>query len=137
VKQVTLRKVQDYKADDPTELGRRLIQLENSVSEMGALIAKLAMGQLTPRARLSSVDIAMGPGQLQAFDTRQGARNVTLVKPSASDAGTFCAVLDAGGGTANITLIPAPGCSLRAASATVAQYVTLLFCDGVDYWRVT
>ena len=137
MKPVALRKVQDYKADDPPELGRRLIQLENSVADMGSGIAKMAMAQLSQRGRLSSVDVIIGPGQFQAFDTRQGARNVTLAKPSAPDAGTFTVILDAGGGAANIKLLPVPGCSLRAASATVAQYLTLLFCDGVDYWRVT
>jgi hypothetical protein len=140
-----LKRIGDFTApkDEATglELRRQLKTFQANVSDMGDAVQQLNMQRLTEGANsLTSTSLTVAPGQFQLADTRLGTINVGLAKPTAAQAGTFIVLVDIGGSAGSFS-VTGQGCKYEGVttpvSLTVATYSALIFCDGVDYWRLS
>lgn len=140
---MALKKIRDFRAPNDAatanELRRQLGELEQNVSNMGDGIALAAMQRLARRSDTQTEKaLTVAPGQFQAVDTRLGTISVGLAKPTAAQAGTFIVLVDIGGGAGSI-YIQGQGCKYENAAAaflTVTTFAALIFCDGVNYWKL-
>lgn len=141
----TLRRIRDFKAaKDETsaeELRLQLGKFENNVSDMGDRLAQDSQQRLTTgRVAIgtsATAGLVVSPGQSQTVDTRNGVVNVGLSKPSGKDSGKFIVLIDIGGGANNMN-VQGNGCTFDAVSVSIfaITFAALIFCDGVNYWRI-
>lgn len=121
------------------ELRRQLLAFQGNVSDMGDALQVTAMqrlAQVRPTVVRDSKTI-LYPGSFQLFDTAPGPIDAGLAKPAAGDAGKFIVTIDVNTGANNLTLHAASGCTVNTASSVVVTtYLALIFCDGVNYWRL-
>lgn len=138
-----LKRVSDFTApkDEASaiELRRQLVAFQGNVSDMSDRIGALAMprlGQVRPGVVQDSQTV-LYPGSFQLFDTTAGNIDAALAKPDSSGSGTFVVVVDVATGANNLTLHAESGCTVNATdSVLVTTFLALLFCDGVNYWRL-
>lgn len=140
-----LKRIGDFTApkDEATgfELRRQLKAFQGNASDMGDAIKLAAMQRLAvgPNAQ-TSTGMVIAPGQFQLADTRLGTINVGLAKPTAAQAGTFIVLVDIGGAAGSFS-VRGQGCKYQGVTTpvflTVVSYAALIFCDGVDYWRLS
>jgi hypothetical protein len=139
-----LKKIGDFTApkDEATglELRRQLKSFQGNVSDMGDALQAAALQRLTAgKNEQTSLGMVISPGQFQFADTSLGTVNVGLAKPTAAQAGTFIVLIDLGGSAGAFSVLP-QGCKFEnattATAVTVASFAAMIFCDGVDYWRL-
>lgn len=139
-----LKKVGDFTApkDEASglELRRQLKTFQGNVSDMGDALKGAALQRLTAgKNEQASLGMVLSPGQFQFADTSLGTINVGLAKPTAAQAGTFIVLIDLGGSAGAFSVLP-QGCKFEnvttATPVTVASFAAMIFCDGVDYWRL-
>jgi hypothetical protein len=140
-----LKRIRDFKSakDDVSadELRRQLGQFEGNVSDMGDALKLGAMARLA--AKLPDTTGMRGPvispGQFHFADTRAGTVSLALAKPASNDAGTLIVLIDLGGsaGSFSVSGLDCKFENLTTATVfNVATWAAMIFCDGVDYWRI-
>jgi hypothetical protein len=130
-----LRRVRDFRTDNPADLKRQLNEFEANVSAMGGLLQDTLQPVLSSRGALREA-VAVAPGQFVTVDTSAGDVNVTLDAPNAKLSGKWAVV---------IKLVAANAIALSSQSGTVDAAASvsftsagayLLFCDGGSYWSI-
>lgn len=120
------------------ELARQLGTLEDNVSSMGSRLELVKHERLTVKTREATNNAqTLSPGQ--SVGVVYSVATVQLTRPSASDAGKFCALCIGAGGAVALTLMAATGSKVNGAAsiALAAAGLVLLYCDGANYWAVS
>jgi hypothetical protein len=130
-----LRRVRDFRTDNPADLKRQLGALEDNVSAMGGhLLASLQpvlMSRGTSRAA-----VALAPGQFVSVDTVAGDVGVLLDAPTPAFAGKWALLIKLDAANAVNLTTQSGTIDAGAAVAITAAGAHLLFCDGSNYWSV-